>query len=115
MKKSTFNLPNLAERFLAGSGINWTLGQYKDAGLPNITGQFAIRKIDSDGKDIIVYRYGALSATVTTTANLAPISHSGSDILAQAIGFDASISNSIYGNSSTVRLSMLAVHMAIKY
>ncbi len=85
-------LPNLIDRFLQGSA---TAGTYKAAGLPNITGQFY-----HDGFAVSTYPpSGAYSAEVKNFQDLASTSSYASGY----IKFDASMSNNIYGNSTTVQ------------
>lgn len=101
---STFNLPNLANKFVMGSG---TAGTVKSAGLPNITGT------------------GDASTNINTSATTGAFyvaSNSGTRIKGtsssderQAYGFDASLSNSIYGNSSTVQPPALTMRFYIKH
>ena len=100
---TTFNLPNLTDKFIQGSG---TAGSVKSAGLPNITGSYVSisdsRKYTVSGAlykgDSGAYRYNTAGA------------YDG-----YGIGFDASKSNSIYGNSTTVQPPALTMRMYIKY
>ena len=103
---TTFNLPNLTDRFLQGSS---TSGTVKNAGLPNITGDSGNLRYPV----CIGGGSGALNANV------------GGDIITGlAIGDDgdvghvqmnASRSNSIYGNSTTVQPPALTCLICIKY
>ena len=87
-------LPNLIDRFLQGAA---TAGTYKEAGLPNITGEAS--EFDVSG-GVIKYTRGALYTDGKTyTANFA---RGGSD-KGGLLGIDASRSSSIYGNSDTVQ------------
>jgi len=103
---TTFNLPNLADRFLQGSS---TSGTVKDAGLPNITGSCtpASQKYN--------YTFTGLGAFMDAPgADALQPEHyvaSGSSNL----GFDASQSNAIYGSSSTVQPPALTCLICIKY
>jgi len=100
---TTFNLPNLTDRFLQGSS---TSGTVKDAGLPNITGYNTYRY------PALIDAYGAFKGTngsVTTGLDLGP---DGAIIW---VSFDASLSNSIYGKSSTVQPPALTCLICIKY
>jgi microcystin-dependent protein len=111
---TTFNLPNLVNKFVEGSA---TSGTEHSAGLPNI-----VASIDEFGSvsesnspislggssvDGAFYKQNQGSAfylnqpqTVTTYTGL---------------GFDASRSNSIYGNSNTVQPPALTMRYIIKY
>ena len=101
---TTFNLPNLTDKFIEGSA---TSGTVKSAGLPNITGKAdGSRRIDNTKTGT-----GALSWEVNNVggANTITYDHAG-DIV-----FDASKSNSIYGNSTTVQPPALTCRYIIKY
>jgi microcystin-dependent protein len=100
---TTFNLPNLTDRFLQGSS---TSGTVKNAGLPNITGYNTYRY------PALINAYGAFKGTdssVTTGLALGP------DGVIIWVSFDASWSNSIYGNSDTVQPPALTCLICIKY
>ena len=104
---TTFNLPNLTDRFLQGST---TSGTVKDAGLPNIVGSHN-QSLASNTSAQDMRGYGAFSINYQpkTAAN-----NGGGQYLIQ-LGFDASRSNSIYGNSSTVQPPALTCLICIKY
>ena len=99
---TTFNLPNLLNKFIEGSTSN--VGDIVDAGLPNITGAFQGR-----GSTSTAYSGSVLLAE----GSFAHERHGGSDANAftgdtsvvqnDRITLDASRSSSIYGNSSTVQ------------
>ena len=91
---TTFNLPNLIDRFLQGSE---TSGTIKNAGLPNITGYVEMRYGTQSGG-----RTGAITSANSPTSNTQS-NWSGSSQPNTRIGIDASLSNSIYGNSDTVQ------------
>ena len=98
---TTFNLPNLTDRFLQGST---TSGTVKNAGLPNITG-------DADGRISVNEAAGAFFGTnksFTTQRDTSLEAYHG-------LNFDASLSNSIYGSSSTVQPPALTCLICIKY
>ena len=98
----TFRIPdyNVSKRFLqptqnAGSQIN--------AGLPNITGTLGVIGLSGATYTGAFYYVGRGAA----------LSNSGEgDYIA---GFDASLSNSIYGKSATVQPPAQGVHVCIKY
>lgn len=96
---NTFNVPNLKDRFLQGA--NGNLGTYKEAGLPNITGDFA-KTMDPSG-------HGAFySSTMSGGWN-------GGPWALGIIYFDASRSSDIYGKSNTVQPPAVCVNYIIKY
>ena len=99
---TTFNLPNLTDRFIEGSNI---AGTAIEAGLPNITGK--ITKAN-------------LLTTSTFSGAFSAVASSGYDYYNYSkslweITFDASDSNAIYGNSKTVQPNALTLKYIIKY
>ena len=106
---TTFNLPNLTDRFLQGST---TSGTVKNAGLPNIDGTFD--PIDSRGVHLVhnAYAYGVFyKGELPYYSSIGSVDTSKSF----SIGFDASRSSSIYGNSTTVQPPALTCLICIKY
>ena len=89
---TTFNLPNLIDKFIEGSNV---AGTVKAAGLPNITG--SVSKIYTIGTTSLGYDAFSLSDKAGNGS-----ANGGSDQWA-VMTFDASRSNSIYGNSTTVQ------------
>lgn len=102
---TTFNLPNLTNRFIQG---NATVGTVKSAGLPNITGEF--RNAGTYGVTDATSSTGAFYAKDKLANGL-----SGNDGDEYSLGFDASKSSSIYGNSTTVQPPALTMRFYIKY
>jgi hypothetical protein len=105
---TTFNLPNLTDRFLQGST---TSGTVKEAGLPNIRGT-------ADG---LVDLYSAKSTKNGVfsgseyNAQMQAEDRDGGDDWQFNLDFKASNSNSIYGNSNTVQPPALTCLICIKY
>lgn len=101
---TTFTLPNLIDRFLEGSSA---AGEYRAAGLPNITG---CSNWNQNGKD---YDFdGAFkSSTRKTGADVG----AGSSTGVWKLNFDASDSNNIYGSALTVQPAALTTKFLIKY
>ena len=97
---TTFNLPDLTDRFLQGST---TSGTVKNAGLPNITGA-------ADGTLGLVLTNGAFSMTNHSVGNIP-----SEGAAYHALNLNASLSNSIYGSSSTVQPPALTCLICIKY
>lgn len=108
---TTFALPNLIDKFAQGSA---TVGTVKSAGLPNITGTMSYM-VHADTSQInnrqpesgafrarifqeTLFAYQSMTATRWTDPT-----------------FDASLSNSIYGNSTTVQPPALTLLPCIKY
>ena len=103
---STFNLPNLADRFLEGNGTG-----YLGAGLPNITGMLNNvlgRNINNTGWNGAFSQVGVGSTypTVTSTSN---------EYGTKVVSFSAANSSSIYGNSTTVQPATCKCYFVIKY
>ena len=96
--ETTFGLPNLIGKFLQG---DTTSGTVKEAGLPNITGHIA--------PNVTVYNAGSpASGSFHELDANNPYNSKGAYVSGSTSGdygydFDASRSNSIYGNSSTVQ------------
>lgn len=117
---TTFNLPNLIDRFAEGGK---SVGTKKEAGLPNIKGtlpsQFCANVNDLNG-------YGGWKAdtyyvsdafTIHTWGNRfdgLSFNANGNSFDVQ-IGIDASKSNGIYGSSDTVQPPALVLLPIIKY
>ena len=97
-------MPNFTNRFIEGG----TVGTYKDAGLPNITGDIVSNVRYGF---IQISSAGAFVKGTSVTGGLSGINSSNSN----TIGFDASQSNSIYGNSTTVQPPALCMNIVIKY
>lgn len=98
----TFRIPdyNISKRFLQPTQ---GAGNLIDAGLPNITGTLGVIGLSGATYTGAFYYVGRGAA----------LSNSGEgDYIA---GFDASLSNAIYGNSSTVQPAAQGVHICIKY
>lgn len=100
--EDTFLLPDLRDKFVQGA--NGNLGTSKDAGLPNITGEFYQ---DTNANDTVsgafIYKFGErlnLANSQTATSG--------------AVAFDASKSNPIYGNSNTVQPPSVCLTFIIK-
>lgn len=99
---SKFKLPDLRDKFVQGA--NGNLGTSKDAGLPNITGKFY------QDKNAITGISGAFTYEGGSRVNLANDAPTNSGLIA----FDASKSNSIYGNSNTVQPPSVCLNFVIK-
>ena len=97
---TTFTLPNLIDIFAQGSA---TVGTYKSAGLPNITGTTGWLRNPTQ-------MTGAF-----TLGDTAYIFNNYQSVTAENTKFDASRSNSIYGNSTTVQPPALTLLPCIKY
>ena len=107
-----FNLPNLIGRFAEGSE---SAGGYKEAGLPNITGEASIGALN--GQMSTFSQTGAIAKRgeyqELFSAKDCPVS-SGAAYWTGGINIDASRSSPIYGNSDTVQPPSLTVRYIIK-
>ena len=107
---TTFTLPNLIDRVAWGAS---TAGAYKDAGLPNITGSLTAQ--DEYGL-FAPLETKASGAFVRGTVSGQRRGNSGSSTFnPKTISLDASISNAIYGASSTVQPPAATLIPIIKY
>lgn len=97
---TTFNVPNLTSRFLEGSNIAGTI---KEAGIPNITGNFGC-----------VYYDGAAFGNGAFRKESSSGSLAGAGAYGYWISFDASRSSSIYGKSDTVQPASVTVKYIIR-
>lgn len=104
---TTFALPNLIDKFVQGST---TVGTAVEAGLPNITGTFCIGKTGPNENSFSGSFYSAGDST-TIHGNNAALSARHAPV----VGINASLSSSIYGNSSTVQPPALTLLPCIKY
>lgn len=87
----------MTNRFLEGNGSG-----YIEAGLPNITGNITTPQVTA--------ATGAFASSAT--GNYWNVTTAGGN---KDISFDASWSNSIYGNSTTVQPATCKCHFVIKY
>ena len=99
-------VPDYRGRFLEG---NQVAGTVKEAGLPNITGQTNCCDGFRSGKNT-----GALFATDRVSDNYSNSRYGILNYVYHAIAIDASKSNSIYGNSTTVQPPSVTVRYFIK-
>lgn len=102
---TTFNLPDYTDRVAQGLGRG-----YLSAGLPNITGT---RTCGSWGSGF-GYNGNATGAFYVVKSDGNDASSTFADS-GRGIGFDASRSNSIYGNSDTVQPASTKTYFIIKY
>lgn len=100
---TTFNLPNLMNRFIEGSN---TAGTVLAAGLPNITGHFSTALEWSQARFDGAFRRD-------NQAGNGPEGSAWSN--SQLISFDASRSSAIYGASTTVQPPAMTAIYCIKY
>ena len=109
---TTFNLPNLIDKFIQGSN---TAGTIKTAGLPNITGTLTSRGFVNSGNWAIQSGSGAFSRTSTASSDYMCTGQTTNSPVSATYTFNASNSSSVYGNSSTVQPPALTLKYIIKY
>lgn len=100
---TTFNLPNLMNRFIEGSN---TAGTVLAAGLPNITGYFSTALEWSQSRFDGAFRRDNQDGSGPEGAKWSN---------SQLISFDASRSSAIYGASTTVQPPAMTAIYCIKY
>ena len=103
-------LPDLIGRFLEGAG---STGEYKEAGLPNISGYFTMRQ--GNNKVLMLNEHGCIQ--LYSAANLYGDIYANPNTTGTLQGFkiDASLSSSIYGSSETVQPAAMTVKYYICY
>ena len=100
---TTFNLPNLANRFVEGTTSIGSVGTFKSAGLPNITGHVNVANGWGSIADAgALYREGTTQAPGGGAAN------------GTYVYLVASRSSSVFGSSSTVQPPSVALLPCVK-
>lgn len=108
---TTFALPDLTNRFIQGSS---TAGTSKGAGLPNITG--ATASASGNYGVMVQTGFSGSGAFYGNSQQFAAWLVPGGDRQGlSSLSFDASRSNPIYGNSTTVQPPALTMLYCIKY
>ncbi len=107
--KTTFTLPNLDDRFIEGTTDTAKVGQYLEAGLPNITGKYNASNLTNSPRTSVTTE-GALFHESGAAIENATGEWNGT----YAICLDASRSSTIFGQSTTVQPSSLLFMPLIK-
>lgn len=111
---TTFNLPDMRDRFAEGAGGTYSVGTAVEAGLPNIIGSVkSLMSPTSEAWSVSSYTSGAFTAGNVRKLSSDIISGSGDTEF--DLSFIASLSSSIYGNSTTVQPLSLILNYIIKY
>ena len=105
---TTFNLPDLRDRFLEGAGTN-AVGTKLEAGLPNIIG--GITPIASS---LLGQNQGGALSWGNHSARYSE-TQQNEQIVYSELEFHANNSNSIYSSSQTVQPSAICTQYLIKY
>ena len=113
---TTFTLPNLHHRFLEGTTTASEVGDYVEAGLPNITGEFRIGFINDGGflSDCTTSEASGAFAQGTSFNTSNGAEHSGRSYTNHATSLNANRSNSSYGKSTTVQPSAVQLLVCIR-
>lgn len=111
---STFNLPDLIDKFVQG---NATSGTEHSAGLPNLTGKFTSRINLTGGQPVITGDFSGAFDSAGSITNYSATGGQTSDGVAYPFGvsLDASRSSAIYGASDTVQPPSVTMRYIIKY
>lgn len=109
---TTFNVPNLVDKFIEGSA---TAGTEKTAGLPNITGSVGLRAITNTSFVLLSNESGAIGRDVVDYSSYNGVASGSSLTKASDLSVDASKSSAIYGNSTTVQPPAVTMRYIIKY
>lgn len=108
---TTFNIPNLSDSRFIEYGTS--VGSLKEAGLPNIEGEITS---NHSARGLFWEPMNVSGAFTKSSDNgVVSASQTGSSASSKAVYFDASLSNSIYGNSTTVQPKSLVLTGIIKY
>lgn len=108
---TTFNLPNLIDKFIEGGS---TFGTTKDAGLPNITGSAWFRHY-ADDRPTITNVSGAFTKDRGSKTEEGTGKATGYYPNVETLDFNASNSNAIYGASTTVQPPAIVMKFYIAY
>ena len=110
---TTFNIPDLRDKWIKYYGVENNIGEILEEGLPNITGSLSNTACVRSNKNS-VSQSGALTCTITTTSsNIDGARYSWGNL--SSISFTASRSNSIYGASSHVTPNSIVLLPCIIY
>ena len=99
---TTFRVPALTCYIKAANGTVTEVGSYKAAGLPNITGSIRTRSMGTNSSAILTSVSGSFANGSTTETGYSVAQGTSGQPFKQ-VEFNASSSNSIYGNSTTVQ------------
>lgn len=101
---TTFNVPNLVEKFIEGTESS--VGQTLNAGLPNITAGFTAYTYQNGGPT------GKMKSTITNSNQVQ--TGGGNDRTFVTFNLDASRDSNVYGKSNTVQPPAVKMLLIIK-
>lgn len=103
---STFKLPDGHRRFFEGTTVLSEVGDYVEAGVPNMSGVFTIRKSllgeTGESERTVISGGGSVSVSEHSTTSSC-LTANGAGVGSQRIDIDASSVNPVYGASSTIQ------------
>lgn len=112
---TTFNLPDLTDK-TAWGGDSEAVGNYKAAGLPGIAGELLQDGVDADTNNGLIWGGNGVFYVGGQQDNVAAVyTPSSTSRRPKRMGFDASRSSSVYGNSTTVQPPAAVMQFCIKY
>ena len=103
---TTFNLPDLTDKFSQGSG---RAGTVKAAGLPNIWGNVDVGSYGTEGNPTGAFIYASVGGDGLESSS------SGAFKAKVRVGLNAALVSSVYGASETVQPPALSMRYYIKY
>ena len=106
---TTFNLPDFRNKTMWGA--NGNLNSTLAAGLPNITGDPNL--CDDNNASILIRSASPTGCFKNTTSQTTLINSGSTSLKGYTCTFDASNSNAIYGNSTTVQPPAICVNVFI--
>lgn len=108
---TTFPLPESRDRTLWGASSTSDVGTYTEDGLPNVTGDCHFLRYNGDDDIGSIIKNGAFSLTVSYRDTN---KQNGSIFGSTMFNFNASNSNSVYGNATKVQPAACQLLMIIK-
>ena len=109
--ETTFNVPDFRNRVLWGGETAGYIG----AGLPNITGFFAVSRWDDRTGGPISQPSGAFYQSGTIASQNSVVNRENTNRQGPATYFDASRSSLVYGNSTTVQPPAIKCRVFTRY
>lgn len=114
---TTFNIPDLRDKFIEGSGTD-AVGTAKTAGLPEISGTWKTKNFWNNYRTVEQVTGAITYAATTTTPTVWGYEYKNDSALTvydSTMYFNASNSNPIYGNSTTVQPPAMTMIYIIKW
>lgn len=112
---STFKLPDTHHRFFEGTTVLSEIGQYVQAGLPNITGYLNAANLGNVPIEFVETATGALRVGRYSTGKAVPDIDQSIQKIVNDFSFNATLSSAIYGGATTVQTASLRAYTLIRY